>query len=114
MEICDLTYLKSVSPNNPKFISEMIEIFLKNVPTAMQSLNSGLTECDWDSIQFHAHKLRSHIDCMGISKTYGEMARQIEEYAREKENYELIKSMVPKLENVFGLAYTELKNELTK
>ncbi len=112
MEVCNLNYLKSVSPGNPKFITEMIEIFLRNVPVAMQAMKESVVSQDWATIQHHAHKLRSHIDCMGISKTYTEMAKQIEEYSKKKEHMNLINEMVLQLDAVFEKAYAELKTEL--
>ena len=112
MEICNLNYLKSVSPNNPKFITEMIEIFLKNVPVAVEAMKASLAPSDWSTIQHHSHKLRSHIDCMGISKKYGEMAKEIEEYAKKQEHIELISEMVLELDTVFEKAYAELRAEL--
>lgn len=114
MEICNLNYLKSVSPNNPKFITEMIHIFLRNVPVAVEGMKQSLRVQDWDTLQHHAHKLRSHIDCMGISKKYTEMAIQIEESAKKKENINLISEFVPQLDLVFEKAYVELKEELSK
>ncbi len=112
MEICNLNYLKSVSPNNPKFITDMIQLFLKNAPPALAAINRSLTIKDWGTIQFHAHKLRSHIDCIGISKEYTDMARQIEEYAKQQENINSITGLLQKLENVFEQAYIELREEL--
>lgn len=112
MKICNLNYLKSISPSNPKFIADMIQLFLKNAPPAIAAIKSSLPTKDWGTIQFHAHKLRSHIDCMGMSKEYTDMAQQIEEYAKQQENINSITSLSQKLETIFEKAYIELKAEL--
>ena len=114
MKVCDLRYLKSISPDNPKFVTEMIEIFLRNVPVAIESMKNGLLTEDWEALQHHAHKLRSHIDCMGISLKYKEMAKQIEENAVQQSQLDVINQMVPQLDEVFNRAYAELREELKK
>lgn len=114
MKICNLNYLKSVSPNNPQFITEMIQLFLKNVPLAMKAIDTGIKESDWETVQFHAHKLRSHIDTMGMDKKYTEMAKQIEDYASKKQNINQISDLITKLNLIFDKAYIELEAELSK
>ena len=113
MEVCNLSYLKSVSPNNPKFMTEMIQIFLKNVPVAIESMKASVPSQDWEMLQHHAHKLRSHIDCVGISKKYADMAKQVEENAKQKKDMAGINEMVMQLDAVFEKAYNELKSELS-
>lgn len=114
MKICNLNYLKSVSPNNTQFISEMIQLFLKNVPIAMDTISTGIKESDWETVQFQAHKLRSHIDTMGIDKKYTEIAKQIEDYAAKKQNMSQINDLISELNSIFDKAYIELQAELSK
>lgn len=112
MDVCNLNYLKSISPNNPKFMTEMIHLFLKNVPVAMESMKTSVPSRNWEMLQHHSHKLRSHIDCMGISKKYSEMAKEIEECSKQQKNIDGINEMVSQLNAVFEQAYDELKTEL--
>lgn len=114
MEICNLNYLKSISPNNPQFMTEMIQLFLKNVPVAMESMKASVPSGNWEVLQHHSHKLRSHIDCMGMSKKYAEMAKEIEKCSKEQKNIDRINEMVSQLDIVFERAYNELKTELNR
>ena len=114
MKIYDLTYLKSLSPQNPKFIVEIIQLFLKLVPISIEEMNKSLTTIDWACLQYNAHKIASHFDCLGIQKEYRDIARKIEEYAKLKENSDLIPGLLIKLESSLKQANKELNEELEK
>ncbi|MES2139363.1 MAG: Hpt domain-containing protein [Bacteroidota bacterium] len=112
MKLCNFKYLKSISPDDEKFVTQMIQLFLKNVPVSVEAMKNFTITKDWNSLQHHAHKIRSDIDCMGIPKPYGNIAKQIEEYAKVQENFDSIEGLVLKLEVVLSQAYIELKEEL--
>ncbi len=112
MKLCNFKYLKSISPDDEKFVTQMIQLFLKNVPVSVEAMKNFTITKDWNSLQHHAHKIRSDINCMGIPKQYGNIAKQIEEYAKLQENFDLIEGLVLKLEVVLSQAYVELKEEL--
>lgn len=90
----------------------MIQLFLKNVPVSVEAMKNFIITKDWNSLQHHAHKIRSDINCMGIPKPYGNISKQIEEYAKLKENFDLIEDLVLKLETVLLQVYIELEEEL--
>lgn len=112
MKLCNFKYLKSISPNDETFVTQMIQLFLKNVPVSVEAMKDFTITKDWNSLQHHAHKIRSDINCMGIPKPYANIAKQIEEYAKLQENFELIEDLVLKLELILSQAYMELKEEL--
>lgn len=112
MKICNLNYLKKISPENPAFLKDMVQLFLKNAPISMGLIKNGMATNDWDTVQMQAHKLRSHIDVMGMSPEYGIVAKQIEENAFKQQNLKSIASLVSKLDAVFEKATKELQKEL--
>lgn len=114
MELCNFKYLKSISPDDEKFVTQMIQLFLKNVPVSVEAMKKFKITKDWNSLQHHAHKIRSDINCMGMPKAYGNMAKQIEEYAKLQENFDLIPDLVLTLETILLHAYIELEEELNK
>lgn len=114
MKIYDLNYLKSLSPDNPQFIVEIIQQFLKQVPLFIEELNKHHSSSDWAGLQFNAHKIGSHFDCLGIQKEYRDVARKIEEYAKLKENSDSIPGLLIKLKNSLQQANKELNEELKK
>lgn len=114
MKLCNLNYLKSISPDNPKFVKDMVLIFINNVPISVKAMNAGVISSDWKEIQHHAHKIRSHMDCVEIPKKYVNMAKEIEQSAEQQQNLDVISGLLLKLEIVFQQAYQELDEELKK
>lgn len=112
MEICNFKYLRSISPNDEQFVTQMIQLFLKNVPVSIEVMKNFNITGDWNSLLHHSHKIRSDINCMGIPKAYANIAKQIEEYAKLKENFDLIPGLVLTLETILLQAYIELEKEL--
>lgn len=114
MKIYDLNYLKSLSPDNPQFLVEVIQLFLKQVPLFIDEMHKHHSTSDWAGLQYNAHKIGSHFDCLGIQKEYRDIARKIEEYAKLKEDSDLIPGLLIKLESSLQQANTELNEELKK
>lgn len=114
MKLCNLNYLERISPGNPNFVIQIIRMFLKNAPHSIEEIKSSLLTSDWNNIHHHAHKLGSDITCMGIPKNYRNIARQIEEYAKLKENLDLIPGLLKQLEKAIQIACKELDEELNK
>ena len=112
MKLSNLDYVKSISPNNPKFVKEMIKIFLKQVPVSVKAMNKCVADSDWNGLQDYAHKIKSHVDCMGMPAEYREVAKNIEDYARTREHLDLIPGLLLKIETAFQHVYKELKVEL--
>ena len=114
MKIYNLNYLRSLSPDNPKFMMEIIQLFLKQVPISLEAMNKSYSTGDWAGLQYNAHKIGSHFDCLDIQKKYRNIARTIEEYAKQKQNFDLIPVLVLELENSFQQAHKQLNEELKK
>jgi HPt (histidine-containing phosphotransfer) domain-containing protein len=112
MKICNLDYLRSHSPNNPKFVVLMIQMFISSMPPYMLDIKTALTALDWDKVFAGAHKIRPSIDLIGMPDEIGNIAKQIEIYSKERNNLNLLPDLFSKLEEAFRLAYIELEEEL--
>lgn len=111
-KICNLEYLKSHSPNDSKFVPEMVQMILKQTPLVMQQINKCLANADWNGMQIHLHKIKPTLNLMGLHKDIISIAQQIEEYARKQENLNLIPALLMKIENTLEEAYKELEEEM--
>jgi len=114
MKLCNLKYLESISPDNPGFVNEMIQLFLKNVPVFIDNMNKNIVTSDWEGMQNNAHKIKSYLDCMDIPKNFANIAKQIETYSKLQEHIDLIPGLLEKLEGAIHQAYQELEEELIK
>lgn len=108
----DLTYLRERTKSNPKLMSEMISIYLKQTPQLIYAMNEGLKETDWDILQASAHKMIPSFSIMGISAEYEIIAKKIQECATNKENYNGLSLLIQQLEIGCKTACLELEQEL--
>jgi HPt (histidine-containing phosphotransfer) domain-containing protein len=112
MKICNLDYLKEHSARNPKFVTEMIQLFLKKTPEYLDGMKKSLADSDWNKLKSIAHTLRPSVDLIGLPKDIGATIKQIEEYCNENIHLDLIPDLFLKVEKTFQQAYKELEDEL--
>jgi HPt (histidine-containing phosphotransfer) domain-containing protein len=112
METYNLDYLKSHSPNNPKFVAEMIKMFLEQTPPYLANIHSSLAASDWSHLHGHIHKVRPSMDLMGMSKEICDVAKKIEAYCKDLDHLDLVPAMVLQMEEAFSLTWAELKKDL--
>ncbi len=112
VKICNLDYLKSHSPNNPKFLSEMISMILKQTPDYLSEMKKSLAAQDWQGVHGNIHKLRPSIDFLGMPKEISTTAKIMDEYAATQQRLDLIPELCLKIEKAFLQAYIELEKEL--
>lgn len=72
--------LKSLS--GADFINELIDAFLEDAPTMIQSMRSALEIKDTDTFRRNAHSLKSNANTFGATEL-GELAKELERMARE-------------------------------
>ncbi|WP_309641143.1 PAS domain S-box protein [Flavobacterium sp.] len=108
----DLKYLNKLTKSNPKLMSEMIHVYLKQTPPLIESMKQSLIDQDWVTLKSAAHKIIPSFTIMGISSDFENMAIKIQEYASNIESIGDINEMILQLEMVCNSAYIELENEL--
>ena len=69
--VLDLSYLYEVSGNDPKYIYDIINLFLENVPGQLKKLEQLIGEgAEFLPIQKQAHSLKSSVLFVKISGLY--------------------------------------------
>ena len=111
-KIINLTYLKSHSPNNPKFLADMIAMLLKETPNYIADMKHCIAVEDWEGLHKSAHKIKPSINFLGFPTHISDAAKQMDDYASDKINLNLINDLFLKVENAFRQAYIELEKEL--
>ena len=107
----DMTYLQQHTKSNPKLMMEMISLYLEQTPPLVSAMNQGLQDKDWDILYAAVHKMIPSFSIMGISTEYENMAKQIQEFARTKDQAVELPGIVFQLGNICEQACTELKIE---
>ncbi len=110
-KICNLDYLKSHSPNNPKFLQEMIHMFLTQTPEYLSEMQRCLTAQDWNGLHGSAHKIRPSLDFLGLPKDITHSAKLIDDYSATQQHLDLVPELLLKVKNALEQAYIELREE---
>jgi len=104
----DLTYLKELSNGSNKFINQMITIFLKETPVAIDNVEKYLNTSNWDALRAAVHKIKPSFSFMGI-KELEEVINSVERYSETKTNLDQIPAMISKIKSVLKMAIQELE-----
>ena len=108
LKYTDLTYLIQRTKSNQKLMLEMISLYLEQTPTILIAMKQSVTDKDWPSLHKAVHKLIPSFAIMGISADFENMAKKVQEYARNQENTDEIPDLVVALDKVCLQACIEL------
>jgi len=108
----DLSFLTKLTKANPKLMTEMIQVYLKQTPPLLEAMKQSYKDKDWQMLKAATHKIIPSFAIMGINTEYTEMAKKIQEYAEKLELSVELEGLVSELENVCLQSFIELENEL--
>ena len=110
-KIYNLDYLKSHSNNKPKFVADMVKMFLTDTPTYLAGMKRCLAAADWHGLHGNAHKIIPSIHFFGLPKDMASALKLIDEYAESQQHLDLIPHLFLKVEMVLLRVYKELGEE---
>jgi PAS domain S-box-containing protein len=111
LKYTDLHYLITRTKANPVLMMEMISLYLEQTPTLIMAMKQSWKEKDWPSLYASVHKMIPSFAIMGISSDFENMAKKVQEYAKNQEQSAGISEMVIQIENVCTTACIELTAE---
>ncbi len=111
-DIINIDYLHSISNGDNKFIIDLIDLMLEQIPDYQSRLNNLYNEGDWNNLAKIAHKAKSAIIMMGMNELAAAL-KNLEENAKDKKNIGDYQEIIVKFVNDTNSAITELK-ELKK
>lgn len=91
-----LGHLRKLMNNNRKNMTEMINIFLAQLPETLKNIEVGIQSAEWEKVHFEAHKIKSSIMVIGLTKLEGLIVK-INQFSKKKENL----YQIPALYNSF-------------
>ena len=106
----NLTYLKGISKGDIEFMLKVIDTFITQAKSDIEKLNQFIKEEKWDSIYFVAHKMKPSFQFVGI-KELQEVIENIEKYAKDKKNIDIISKLAKQISSVYESSVKELKKE---
>jgi len=113
LKYTDLQYLIKRTKSNPILMMEMISLYLEQTPPLISLMKKSWKEKDWGSLYASVHKIIPSFAIMGISTDYENMAKKVQDYAKNQQQSEGISQLVIEIENVCTTACVELQAEYT-
>ncbi|WP_158730178.1 MULTISPECIES: PAS domain-containing hybrid sensor histidine kinase/response regulator [unclassified Flavobacterium] len=108
----DLVYLNQRTKSNPELMMEMIDLYLDQTPTLINTIKQSFAEQNWQLLAAAAHKMIPSFSIMGISTDFEDIAKRIQEFANSQEQLNEIDALVLQLEQICLQACGELEEEL--
>ena len=109
----DLTYLTLRTKSKPDLMMQMISLYLEQTPPLIDAMKKALQDKDWTLLTGAVHKLIPSFSIVGINKDFEDMAKKVQEDAKQQQNIDGIKDLVLQLESVCDQACKELEEEFT-
>ncbi|MET0760395.1 MAG: histidine kinase [Flavobacterium sp.] len=106
----NLAKVYALSDNDPEFVSEIINLFVTEVPSDLEQVKEGIEEKNHKKAYSYAHKIKPSLDLLGLNVAYEEIL-QIEAWTKtegkKKEIKEIYKSVAHQVEK----AVKEIKKD---
>ena len=96
MAILDLDHLRRIVGDDPAFLRQVLQIFIRTAPVDMQALADASEQENYEQVAFYAHKLKSACGAIGFNSAY-ESFKVLEAQAKELDSFEVIQPAVHEL-----------------
>ncbi|MGB0929916.1 MAG: response regulator [Chitinophagales bacterium] len=109
--VLNMAFLEKFTKKDPSKMSKYINIFLKNAPNQLESLNENLEANNWNQLRATAHSLKSQLRYMGVFPL-AETIQTVENNAAEEIALDALPSLVAKVTRITQQAIKELQEKL--
>jgi len=113
LKYTDLQYLMTRTKSNPVLMMEMISLYLEQTPPLISVMKTSWKEKDWASLYAAVHKIIPSFAIMGINAEYENMARKVQDFAKNQQQSDGISDLVMQIDTVCTQACAELEAEYT-
>ena len=106
--LCDLSKLEKIGNGDKGFVTEMVRLFIDQVPADVSHIRAAYSRNDFISVKEIAHKIKPVIDSMGINSLHQKI-RKIESVALDAPDSPELNELIKELETVITLVVEELE-----
>ncbi len=110
----NLENLKKTAAGNTDFVKKMIQLFIDETPSSVDTIKNSFQSQDWPNVKSAAHKIKPSFAILDINELKDEIV-EIEKHANQMpnpESQEVLNTLVPKLINSFDGLIDGLKKEI--
>jgi PAS domain S-box-containing protein len=108
----DLKYLSQRTKSDPALMTEMISLYLGQTLPLIKEMAEYVNTKNWKALQIIAHKMIPSFPIVGVSSRYENIAKDLQELARNGGNEQDIRKNVQILEKVLIGSCSELETVL--
>jgi CheY-like chemotaxis protein len=112
LKYVDMSYLTKLTHSNPKLMTEIIKVYLKQTPELVFTMKKSFSDQNWDVLGATIHKMIPSFAIMGIHPETTITAQKIQEFASRLELTKDLNQMILNIEKVCVQACIELELEL--
>ncbi len=112
MKLCNLDYLKSVTPKSNAFAIQMIKLFLQDTPVAVKNINEALKNQNWLEVHKNAHKIKPSVIMLGVPQRLIDSLLAIIEHAKTETETHKIARHLFNFEEGMSKVYLELEDAI--
>ncbi|MHA4844741.1 ATP-binding protein [Flavitalea antarctica] len=109
-KLYDLSMVEAISGGDLDFVKRMVQLFLDTMPDALQDIEVAAGDQRWEALSKMAHKLKSTIDSMGISRLK-QLVRTIESNGKTGTDTEQIPALVETLVATMRICMDQIKTD---
>jgi two-component system CheB/CheR fusion protein len=114
LKFTDLTKLRNKTKLNPTLMTEILVLYLKDIPQLINSIKDSLKKKDWKTLHNATHRLIPTFSIIGMNEKYEKLARKIHDFNGENGNPDEINKLILKIETACLKASEEIKLEINK
>ena len=108
----NLAKVYALSDNDPEFVSEIINLFVTEVPADLEQVKNGIEAKDFKLAYSYAHKIKPSLDLMGLNVAYDEIL-QIEAWSKTEGKKKEIKETYKSIAHQVEKAVKEIKKDFS-
>lgn len=112
-KLINLAYLVDLAEGNQQFINEIIEMFIRDLPDAVEQMQKYCDNKEWDRLKAVAHKMKPSLSFIGLTNFQKEI-QKIETSAAERAGLDKLPAIILKSQWVVQQVVEELKAELSE
>ncbi len=108
--IYSLDKINEMAAGDEDFVQSVITVFLEEVPTDLEALETAIAQKDYENVYKLAHKIKPNVDLFGMEQTRA-TALEIETLGKSAENSAEIESKFPLLKKDVLQVISELRKD---
>lgn len=108
--VCDFRYLNEIVNGKTNLISEIMDVFLKQIREDLECINNAMKTADYKTIRSYAHTMKSSVFIMGMS-VLETVLDEMEVLGEAETGIDKIKQLNVRLNQICHKAIIEVETE---